>query len=217
KPNATPEQKKKLWADATRRSQRQKAVLFLDATYTVPCKGLSVLRAGFLAAARDAEKKGRKAAAKQNLRALKVLDEAAWVGADAALEYLVDHAARSTRAGAQGKRRIGMNGITVARFMQFDNRNGEPNTHIHQAILVRGLCEDGQWRSIDSNLFFSARPGASAVGDRAAMEYLTRKLGLQFTKRADGNGWELVGLSQKGIDAFSSRRVRITRRVETLI
>ncbi len=39
--------------------------------------------------------------------------------------------------------------FVVAQFLQHDSRDRDPQLHVHQAILNRILCADGEWRALD--------------------------------------------------------------------
>lgn len=212
-PNASPEELDGMWADAARRSQRQQAILFADGAYSA-FKTYSIAREALVAAALRSRHNGQVAEERRYLRQVQIMDEILLTAAEAGLNYLQDHAGASTRAGKGGKRRIATEGFVVARFHQFDNRLGEPNSHVHQAILARIQGEDGKWRSIDTRALLLARPGASAVADRVLMEEAARWLGLEFRQRADGNGWEIVGVSDTHKSALSTRSAHISVNVE---
>lgn len=82
--------------------------------------------------------------------------------------------------------------------------------HVHNAIFGRQLCQDGEWRGIDSRALFRSRAGAAAAGERKLSQYLTRVLGVEAVERADGNGFELKGVEAEQITNFSSRRSAVT-------
>lgn len=222
-PEATAERREEMWAEATQRAERQSTVYFYDATHSA-FKSVSLLHASLQASAQLAEEQGDTELAAQYRNAADAVWSGVWRGADASLDYLVEHAG-DARVGYHGGTVEGRStgrwteagGFVVSRFAQHTNREGEPNLHIHQAILNRQLCADGKWRAIDSRALFRARAGASAVGERAMMEYLTRTLGVEWVQRADGNGWEIQGVEPEQIAAFSMRRARITAELDRLL
>ena len=104
----------------------------------------------------------------------------------------------------------------VASFLQHTSRDGDPQLHVHNAILNRAECADGTWRTIDSRGLHKARAAASAVGGRVMDEIIARELGAAYEQRPDGRGRELTGVPQQVKDMFSSRRAAITEGVAEL-
>ena len=87
---------------------------------------------------------------------------------------------------------------------------------MHNAILNRVPCGDGEWRTVDSRGLHKARAGASAIGGRVMDEQIARRLGAAYAQRPDGHGRELTGVPQRVKDLFSSRRMAITAGVADL-
>ena len=83
----------------------------------------------------------------------KAVEDAIWAGNNAALDYLADQAgySRVGHHGGNAGRFIDAHDWTVASFFQHDNRNHDPQLHIHNAILNRVQCADGVWRTLDGN------------------------------------------------------------------
>ncbi len=78
--------------------------------------------------------------------------------------------------------------FVVAQFLQHDSRDKDPQLHVHQAILNRILCADGEWRSLDSRAIHTLRAAAGAIAERVMEAHLTRSLGVEFATRPDGQG-----------------------------
>lgn len=215
-PEATPERQRELRSEAAQKAARQKTVFFYDATFSAP-KSVSLLHAGLLSAAQTAEDAGNTERAAQCRERAEAVERAVMAASSASLEYLREHAG-AARTGYHGGKVEGRStgrwtpagGFVASQFLQHTNRAGEPQMHVHGAILGRQLCEDGKWRGIDSRALFRSRAGASAAGDRKLMQDLTRDLGVEAVSRADGNGFELKGVSTNQILSFSSRRTSIT-------
>lgn len=228
-PDATPERVEQIHAEAARKSRS--AVMFFDATFS-PSKSVSLLHAGFQAAAVEARERGDlDAAAEMEARAEAVWD-AVRFGSSVSLEYLQD-AAGYTRTGYHGAiptdeagrpltdRATGRfedaHEWIVASFDQHTSRANDPQLHIHNAILNRVKSPDGKYRTLDSRALNKAKRAAGELGERAMEAQLTRTLGVQWQTRADGKGREIVGISEQQREAFSSRRVRIRREVAELV
>ncbi|MBG0826154.1 relaxase domain-containing protein [Planomonospora sp. ID91781] len=213
-PEATAERRDQLRIEA--QQDARKAVYFFDLTFS-PVKSVSLLHAGLQASALAAKEAGNAEQAAAYDRAAEAVWEAVHAGASASLAYARDHAG-AARTGYHG---VSIEGRStgrwteagrwvVAQFRQHTNREGEPQLHVHQAVLNRQLCADGQWRSLDSRALHRVRAAAAAVGERVMEEQLTRTLGVEWRSRPDGHGREVVGVTEAQIEAFSTRRVQVT-------
>jgi conjugative relaxase-like TrwC/TraI family protein len=220
-PEASPERREQLRVEA--RKEERKALQFLDLTFSAD-KTVTLLHAGLLALAKEAEDAGDTERAERARRAAREVQDAVKEGAAVALEE-TRRLAGWARAGRHGKkvngqstgRWISAGGWVVASFLQHTSRNGDPQMHVHQAVLNRQLCEDGVWRSLDGQAVFRVRAQASAVGERAVMERLTRTLGGEWVARPDGQGWSLAGVDPEQVAEFSTRRREVTGRLSQLI
>ena len=65
---------------------------------------------------------------------------------------------------------------TVASFFQHTSRTDDPQLHIHNGILWRVLCADGQWRTLDSKSLELHRPAAGAIAARTMFEHAGKQL-----------------------------------------
>jgi len=215
-PNAGPERRAELRAQAER-SARQ-AVSFIDATFSAP-KSVTVLAVAFERAANDAAAMGDHEAAAALAMHAKTVEDAVMAGARAAIEYLQEHAgySRIGHHGGGAGRWIDAHEFVVAQFLQHDSRDRDPQLHVHQAILNRVLCSDGEWRTLDSRAIHALRGAAGAVAERVMEAYLIRTLGVEFRTRPDGKAREVVGVPQRVMDLFSSRRRAVSAKVDELI
>ena len=204
--------------------------MFFDFTFSVD-KSTSVLHASLQAAAVRAEQAGQADLAAHHARLAEVVEEAIRAGSAAALDYLQDEAGYA-RAGyhsgiprdehgrplaehATG-RWVDAHEWVVASFLQHTSRDGDPQLHVHNAILNRAECADGTWRTIDSRALHKARAAASAIGGRVMDEIIACELGAAYAQRPDGHGRELTGVPQPVKEFFSSRRAVITAGVAEL-
>jgi hypothetical protein len=139
--------------------------------------------------------------------------------AQAALDYLQDKAgyARVGHHGGGAGRWIDAHQFVVAQFLQHDSRDHDPQLHVHQAILNRVLCADGQWRALDSRALHALRGAAAAIGERVMEAHLARSLGVRFETRPDGKAREIVGVRQQITDMFSSRSRAIGVKAQRLV
>ena len=227
-PDATPERAEQLKVVARR--QARAAVMFFDFTFSAD-KSTSVLHASLQAAALRAGREGRADDAAHYAGLAGEIEDAVRAGAAAAVEYLQDEAGYS-RAGYHGAvprdedgmplaghptgRYVDAHAWVVASFLQHASRDGDPQLHVHNAILNRVPCEDGTWRTIDSRGLHKARAAAAAVGGRVMDEQIAKRLGAAYAQRPDGHGRVLTGVPQRVKDLFSSRRAAITAGVAGL-
>jgi conjugative relaxase-like TrwC/TraI family protein len=213
---AGPERRAELRAQAER-SARQ-AVAFIDATFSAP-KSVTVVATAFERMANDARKRGDEQAAAEWAARQKMVEDAVMAGARATIDYLQDVAGYS-RVGHHGGgagRWIDAHGWTVAQFLQHDSRDKDPQLHVHQAVLNRVRCDDGKWRTLDSRAITLHRMSAGAIGERVMEAELRRTLGLRLETRADGVARGVVGVPQRIIELFSSRRRAINEKTQELL
>ncbi|MGH8878526.1 MAG: MobF family relaxase, partial [Stackebrandtia sp.] len=215
-PDASPERREELRLEAGK--QARSNVAFHDATFSVQ-KSVTVLHTAFEAQEVSARNAGDDTAAKAWGTHRKAVEAAIWAGNNAALEYLSARAgySRVGHHGGHAGRYIDAHDWTVASFFQHDNRNHDPQLHIHNAIFNRVQCADGVWRTLDGSALYAHRGAAAAVGERTMEEHLTRSLGVRFATRPDGKAREVVGIGQDVLDLFSSRRRAITAKTRELV
>jgi conjugative relaxase-like TrwC/TraI family protein len=195
-PHATPERRKELEFEAAK--SHRKAVHYFDLTFSPP-KSWSVLHAAYERAGRHED-------------AAKLWDS--WLsGVDAGLKYIQREAGYSragyhgtTAAGRTSGRWVDGHDFVVSLWRHHTSRDGDPQLHVHAAVLNRVLNDDGVWRSLDSNAIAKARRAADAVAMRVAETEAAEALGVEFRSRPDGVAREIVGVDQDVADLFSTRR-----------
>ncbi len=216
-PSADPARRDELRVEAGQRVRHN--VSYLDATFSVP-KSVTVAHAAFEHEQIQAQRAGDNEGAEAWGALKKAVEDAIWAGNNAALRYLATHAgySRVGHHGGAGGRWIDAHDWTVASFFQHDSREHDPQLHIHNVILNRVLCSDGQWRTMDSRAVHAFKPAASAVGERVTEAHLAASLGAYSATRPDGKSRELRGVDQAVCELLSSRRraigVKATQLVE---
>ena len=215
-PGASPERREELRVHAQRNARQ--AVSFMDVTFSAP-KSVTILGVAFERAANDARRAGEHRAADAWAAHQRAVEDAVMAGARASIDYLARHAgySRVGHHGGGGGRWTDAHNLVVAQFLQHDSRDHDPQLHVHQAILNRALCADGKWRALDGKAIFGLRGAASAVAERVMEAHLARSLGVRFETRPDGKAREVIGVSEKVMDLFSSRRRTITGKTEQLV
>lgn len=211
-PNATPERAELLHLRAAKLVR--KSVMFHDATFSVQ-KSVSVLHTAFHRMELQATTPELAAHWATHRRAV---EAAIWEGNRRMLDYLQDRAGYSRvghHGGAAG-RWVDAHGFVTASFFQHTSRENQPQLHIHNAILNRVECSDGQFRTIDAKIMYAERGAAAAIGERTMEEHLSRTLGVEFARRPDGKAREILGIRQDILDTFSVRRRKISEKAEKL-
>jgi conjugative relaxase-like TrwC/TraI family protein len=215
-PSADAVRRDELRVEAGRRVRHN--VSYLDVTFSVP-KSVTVAHSAFEHERIQAERAGdpERAAAWGTL--CQAVEDAIWAGNNAAIRYLSTHAgySRIGQHGGAGGRWIDAHDWTVASFFQHDSRDHDPQLHIHNVVLNRVQCSDGQWRTLDSRAVHAFKPAASAVGDRVTEAHLAASLGVVSATRPDGVARELVGVDQAVCELLSSRRRAIGPRAAQLV
>ncbi|GGM49704.1 MobF family relaxase [Microbacterium saperdae] len=135
----------------------------------------------------------------------------------AAIEDVIDLLERDvamTRVGAKGPRgavaQVEVRGVIAAAYDHYDSRASDPQLHTHVVVANRvQASHDGKWRTLDSRAIHAAVAGLSEHYNAVLSDHLTLVLGVGWEARERGAGrstaWEIVGVPQELMDAFSSR------------
>ncbi len=212
-PDALPERLKEIQRECQR--AERKSVMFIDATFS-PAKSVTVLHTAFARAEIEAMRAGNlPEAARWSARRLAV-EDAIWAGNNAMLEHLSDRAgfSRDRKHGAGEVRWVRARNWTVASFHQSDSRERDPQQHVHNAILNKVVCDDGQVRTLDSRGIHAWKQSAGAFGERVMEEKLSASLGLGWVIRADGTGREIAGITIEEMQLFSKRSTNLNKRLQ---
>jgi conjugative relaxase-like TrwC/TraI family protein len=198
-------------------------VALYDITHSAE-KSVSLMFAGFLALARRARQAGDEAAAEQAEKRARDIEAAVTAGADETFGYIEQKAAyirtghHSVIKGEDAETiRTGewrdAHGLVAGRFLQHTNRDDEPALHVHMPILNRAQradMEDGKWRALHGQAFWQWRLAAGARATLRQANELAR-LGFLMVKQESGQGYDIAGVDQETMDAFSKRTVVIAR------
>jgi conjugative relaxase-like TrwC/TraI family protein len=216
-PGALPGRRRELRMEA-QRSVRQ-SPLYYDVTVS-PSKSISVFHASLGENMREAVARGDAKDAAYWRACIEGMDADILAANNAALDYM-QREAGYVRPGAHAARVNGQEGgkwleadLAVASWYQHTSRDMDPQLHVHNQVAHSARCrETGKWLAPDSHGFYDHARAASAVAAVYLEEALTRRFGLQWAERPDGQGYEIAGVSQEIMDTFSSRRADIERRV----
>ncbi|PST48945.1 conjugal transfer protein TraA [Bifidobacterium callitrichos] len=151
-------------------------------------------------------------AADENKRAIieRVMAEAR----DRTIEYL-ERNYLGTRSGAGGVATEKCEGAVGFTFRHHDNRNGDPHPHEHIVISNHvKRSTDGQWTAIDGRKLYVGLVDISELHTNLVMDLATKELGVQWEEQRNTRGtnaamYKIVGIPQKVLDLYSSRRIQI--------
>ena len=200
------------------RAKVRNVVPFFDFTFSA-AKSVSIAHAGYLAAAAEAfDRMDFRAATEFEQKAegiLRAMRETA--------EVIVGQVERQavTRTGhhsAHTGEWRDAKGVTAAAFLQRTSRDGDPQLHVHIAVLNRVQRADGaddRYRTLDSKVLHRERLGIAAIASRVLDQKLAAQ-GFRMVARTDGQGAEIGGITEETMRSFSSRRAAITPEVARL-
>ncbi|BBY52681.1 hypothetical protein MARA_61490 [Mycolicibacterium arabiense] len=139
------------------------------------------------------------------------------------LEWLQDQAA-FTRTGAGGIAQVDTEGLIAAVFTHRDSRAGDPDLHTHVAISNKVSYVDAngvrRWLALDGQPLHRVTVAASELYNTRLEAHLISRLGVRFAEQSRGRGKrpvrEIVGMSAKLMERWSSRRAAIKARTAEL-
>ena len=182
-------------------------------------KSVSVLHASLRVAAGQARETGddvKAAALDGEAQAIEdALLEAVREGLEL-LEAMACYVRTGHHSATTGEWRDGK-GLVATSWLHTISRDGDPQLHVHLAVLnavQRADGADDTWRAADGQHFYQLRHLYGVTVDRAFEQRLLA-MGYAMTRRADGNGAEIGGVSPQVMDRFSSRARAIDGRLRT--
>jgi len=127
-----------------------------------------------------------------------------------ALDYVQENCgyARSGKGGNTPERAK----LTFLLAAEPANRANEPHLHTHALLFNLGIRAGGKTSSFHSRALFRHMMAIGAVYRASLAASLQRELGLAL--RRHGSSFEIAGIDQDLIDAFSSRRHQIEEEME---
>ena len=139
---------------------------------------------------------------------------------DAVLELIEDRFL-FTRTGTNSCMQVETRGLIAAAFDHYDTRTGDPNLHTHVVIANKVQGPDGKWRSVDAQVLYRAAVACSEVYDTVFADALAARLPVTWAYRDRGPrrtpGYEIEGISDDLLAAFSARSAQIGVKVEDLV
>jgi len=132
----------------------------------------------------------------------------------------------STRTGSEARDgsivHTDVTGVVATGFDHYDSRAGDPQLHTHVVVANR-VCAvtDGKWRTVDSRAMHAATVTMSALYNGLLADRLTRVLSVDWDARVKGRErnpvWEITGVGDDLVGAFSSRENDIDAETDRLI
>jgi conjugative relaxase-like TrwC/TraI family protein len=197
------------------RTKQREACHYYDLTFS-PTKSWSVLYAGLRAAGLNVEAD----------TLWECIEEGYKVGLSAAMEQSC-YARVGRHSGQLAGRAAGRweksSEFVANLWRHHTSRSGDPQLHIHGALLNRVWIEPdpernvkGGWYALDGTAVVKVRAEAAAIASRASEALAAERLGLSFGARPDGKGREIAGVDAALIEAFSTRRRKIEPHAQAL-
>lgn len=125
-----------------------------------------------------------------------------------ALRYLEANAVNTRIYENSTMRREATDNLVVARFQHHTSRNHDPQLHTHCLAMNATQGQDGKWRAMMNDDFYTHKMTAGAVY-RSELAQRVRALGYEIrVTRSDGL-FELGGYSDTALELFSTRRKEI--------
>jgi conjugative relaxase-like TrwC/TraI family protein len=180
-------------------------------------KSVSLAHASLRAAAKTAREQGREQDAERLEARARAVEAAVMAAADTMIAHVERRGAiiRTGHHSAHSGEFRDANGFVAAKFLQHTSRSGDPQLHVQVTILNRAQRADAAdelWRALDGRPLWAERLAAGAYATVKEAQELAR-LGLPLVKRPDGNGFEIGGIGQSTMDAFSRRSAAISAKL----
>ena len=219
-PHATGERELELEREAARETRR--SPVYTDTTIAHN-KSVSVLHASFREQARRARLAGdERAEAMWRAREERV-QEILQGAAHAAMAWAQEHAG-FVRTGYHGRRVDGVEpgrwelALPVATtWLQGTSRDGDPHDHSHVVWAREALTvSDGKWRALDTMALRNNLGAMAGIAESRVRSALTREFGVRWERREDGRGFEIEGITQDELDAFSTRTQAVSKTARRL-
>ena len=129
----------------------------------------------------------------------------------AAMQHVQDWAVTRTGSGVarvngEDTVRFEPAGLVVSSWLQGTSRDGDPQDHIHNQIARMTLTDaDGKWRTLDTAGLRAQLGAVRATFGAHLRSDMTRRFGVEWVPRKEGDGYELKGISRAQIERYSTR------------
>ena len=137
----------------------------------------------------------------------------------AAMQHLQDWAMTRTGLGRGPGQRRGRRcgssrpGSWSARGSRARARDGDPQDHIHNQIARMSRTDaDGKWRAVDTAGVRAQLGAVRATFSAHLRSEMSRRFGVEWVPRKDGDGFEIKGITRAQIERYSTRTQTIDAR-----
>ena len=218
-PHATAERHMEMEREAAQ--QTRKSAPYSDMTLSV-VKSVSIFHTSIRENERQARLAGDETAAAWWAAREAEMQEALQAANRAGLDHLQAYA--QTRTGHHGTRVDGQEpgrfehaGLIVTSWLQGTSRDGDPQDHIHNQIARMARTDaDGKWRAVDRMTTRAQIDAVRAITSAYLRSELTRRFGVEWVPRKDGDGFEIKGITRAQIEKYSSRSVTVEKETKRL-
>ena len=108
-------------------------------------------------------------------------------------------------------------GLVISSWLQGTSRDGDPQDHIHNQIARMSRTNaDGRWRAVDTAGVRAQLGAVRATFGAHLRSELTRRFGVEWAPRKDGDGFEIKGISRAQIERYSTRTQTIDAKTQEL-
>ena len=119
---------------------------------------------------------------------------------------------------AKGRIHFKNNGLAIASFQHFTNREEEPQLHTHNFILNQTKNSKGKIVSIDNRGIYQNQILIGQIYHQKLFQELKKSLGLNSRiSNLQKDIFEIEGISEEAINAFSLRRKEVEKRAQELM
>jgi conjugative relaxase-like TrwC/TraI family protein len=207
-PHATAERIREMQRIAHEQSHR--SAPYTDVTVSL-VKSVSILHTSIRENERQARLAGDDRAAAWWAARDAEMQEALQDANRAAMQHLQDWA--MTRAGSGVARVNGEDtvrfepaGLVISSWLQGTSRDGDPQDHIHNQIARMSRTDaDGKWRAVDTAGVRAQLGAVRATFSAHLRSEMTRRFGVEWQPRKEGDGFEIKGISRAQIERYSTR------------
>ncbi|MFC9250614.1 MobF family relaxase [Amycolatopsis thailandensis] len=108
-------------------------------------------------------------------------------------------------------------GLIITSWEHSSSREGDPHSHIHNAVLNRVQTKDGKIYTVDGQAFKPLKGEAAMLYERRYAELVTEATGARWGLRPDGKAREILGVSSELCKDSSRRAKQVAGNLEKLV
>ena len=219
-PHATAERIRELQQIA--HTETRRSAPYTDVTVSL-VKSVSIFHTSIRENERQARLAGDEAGARWWADREAEVQEALQAANRAGMQHLQDWAVTRTGSGVarvdgEDTVRFERTGLVVSSWLQGTSRDGDPQDHIHNQVARMSRTDaDGKWRAVDTAGLRAQIGAVRATFGTHLRSELTRRFGVEWIPRKDGDGWEIKGITRAQIEKYSTRTQTIDAETSRLV